>query len=65
MTMAGRPGFRFSLPEFVQTNQRAAVCQMLRNMSRGANSLVLTYDIRKSVEASSKTEDSYYQWKML
>ena len=28
-------------------------------------SLVLTYDIRKSVEASSKTEDSYYQWKML
>ena len=30
---------------------------MLRDMSRGANSLVLTYDIRKSVEASSKTED--------
>ena len=49
-------------------SSRSSQCQMLRNMSRGAksaNSLVLTYDIRKSVEASSKTEDSYYQWKML
>ena len=31
---------------------------MLRNMSRGAKSANLTYNIRKSVEASSKTEDS-------